>query len=251
MSRADRRRQLKEDMKRVARGVDVSKRDAADVVALMRVLHDQARQAAQQRSIDPLMRFLYDNMASTERRLAGVQVACRKGCAFCCRTFVAVTAPEALFAMRGGMRERVTAANALTGGKSYEQRADTSVPCPMLVDNACSIYAARPLVCRAGASVDAGICERSYVAQSGENIPSPLAHVLMGTGYGVALAGALKHAGLAATAAEYNAALALCSDAMEQDWLAGRDVLAHLPRPPGGDLFEAPWNRKLYDEAFA
>lgn len=259
MDRAGRRRQQKEDHRRIARGLDVAARDGADVMALMRVLHEQTRQAIAERSVDPLMNFFCENLARTEKRIAGVEIACRKGCAFCCSIWVSATAPEAIFVVksiapedRTRMREAVAAADAITGGKSADERSRISQPCPMLAANSCSVYPSRPLMCRGAASTDARVCERAYVERSGETIAQPLAHILMSTGYAVALSGAVRRAGLAATSSEYNAALMMAFDRpeAEQAWLSGTDILAELPRAPGSDVFEAPWNRKLYDEAF-
>jgi hypothetical protein len=259
MSRAERRRQQREDRKRIAQGLNVLARDGADVVALMRVLHDQVLQAMAERSVDPLMAFFCESLALTERRIADVKIACRKGCSHCCNIWVSATAPEAIFVVKSiaplekqHARDSVTAAHAVTGGNTSEERARISLPCPMLRQNICSVYASRPLMCRGAASSDVQICERAYVGHSGENILQPLSHVLMSTGYAVALAGALRHAGLAATSSEYNSALMLAFDdaGAESDWLSGRDILASLPRAPGSDVFEAEWNRKLYDEAF-
>ena len=75
MTRAERRRQEKEDRRRIARGVDVAARDGADIVALMRVLHDHAQQAIAERSVDPLMAFFCGNLALTQKRIADVRVA--------------------------------------------------------------------------------------------------------------------------------------------------------------------------------
>jgi hypothetical protein len=259
MSRAERRRQQKEDRKRIARGLDVIARDGADVTALMRVLHDQALQAIAERNINPLMSFFCESLALTERRIADVEVACRKGCSFCCNIWVSATAPEALFVVksikaadRARARESVAAAHAVTGGKSAEERTRIFQPCPMLAANSCSVYPSRPLMCRGAASIDANVCERAYVQRSGEKIAQPLPYMLMSTGYAVALAGALRHAGLAATSSEYNSALTLAFDRpeTESEWLSGKDVLTGLPRAPGSDVFEASWNRQLYEEAF-
>ncbi len=83
MSRAERRRESRDDQQRIARGLDVTARDGREIVALMRVLHERARDAIAERSVAPLMAFLYENVALAERRIAGAGAACRKGCAHC------------------------------------------------------------------------------------------------------------------------------------------------------------------------
>src|SRR5205823_15057735 len=84
-------------------------------------------------------------------------IACRSGCAHCCRQRVAVTAIEA-FALAHVLRGRsslaatVAAADARTRGLDGKQRLDAAIECPLLVEQKCSVYPARPLVCRTAAS---------------------------------------------------------------------------------------------------
>lgn len=94
--------------------------------------------------------------------------ACRAGCAFCCHHPVGITWPEALRLRQAidaldphARAERcraVTAAAAATATLPWEALA--LHPCPLLQDGRCSVYAARPLPCRAWASFDADACAR-------------------------------------------------------------------------------------------
>ena len=71
-------------------------------------------------------------------------------------------------------------------------------------------------------------------------------------GYSVALAGALRRAGLSPWSYEFNAAMltALARPDAEAAWLAGEDVFAEVPRDPGSDPFLLPSNLRLYEDAF-
>ena len=90
------------------------------------------------------------------------ELACRRGCSHCCHFPVGVTFAEALrladtINKQPELRDRVLAANAATATHSWEQL--VAVPCPLLVDDACTAHEARPMPCRALGSRDAEACE--------------------------------------------------------------------------------------------
>jgi len=77
--------------------------------------------------------------------LAKGTVACKHGCSACCHGEVALFQPEAdLIAAKTG-RPAKTLAQERRQGTPYTM---TTVPCPFLKNDACSIYAHRPMVCR-------------------------------------------------------------------------------------------------------
>lgn len=90
-----------------------------------------------------------------EQVSAGVGLACKKGCSFCCHFPVRVTAIEAELAWK----------KAKASEKFGEIEANLSesgrTACPLLVDGECSVYAHRPIACRTRNSFDAGACEKS------------------------------------------------------------------------------------------
>ncbi len=95
-------------------------------------------------------------------------IACRKGCYFCCHVHVQATIPDAILvasAIRDGTVEdfspaiRDTAAR--IAGLDADQRYRQAIPCPMLKEGACGIYAVRPTACRAYLATDARQCEAS------------------------------------------------------------------------------------------
>jgi Fe-S-cluster containining protein len=74
-------------------------------------------------------------------------LACRTGCSSCCHhhlsvfTLEADAIAQAVTALPNEMQQRVIEqAKQITG--------DESQPCPLLVDDRCAIYAARPVICR-------------------------------------------------------------------------------------------------------
>jgi Fe-S-cluster containining protein len=130
----------------------------------------------------PALRAIDDRLIDAtvaRHEAAGEHISCRKGCAACCkRQPVPVAPPEALAlsrlvdALPEPRRSAVRAAFAtaverLRDAGLYDayMRRDTEItrdavlaivrrymalalPCPFLVDDACSIYAQRPFVCR-------------------------------------------------------------------------------------------------------
>lgn len=259
MSRADYRRQLKIDEKLIAKGIDVAARDADQIISLMRVLRDKLRACAARSSVTSLMFYLYQSMTESARYLSDVPIACTKGCSHCCHIWVDAMPPEIFYtanSIRGGQRAQsiaaVDGAIAVTAGLSFDERGDMVTPCPLLADDLCSVYDVRPLVCRTAVSADANICKRSYIDVSGEDIPTPAIWMALRQGYGIALEGALHHAGLNSTAVEWNDALkiALTDGTAEARWFAGDDVFSAVQRPATPPLKDNPMYSAFYKEAF-
>jgi Fe-S-cluster containining protein len=102
------------------------------------------------------------------RRIGG-NFACHRGCSWCCTEIVLATVPEILAIFRY-IQTHFTGeeVEALVGRlKTYDANMSTKrnktftfvkEPCPLLVDNMCSIYLARPLECRGRNSDDENLC---------------------------------------------------------------------------------------------
>ncbi|MFZ1986415.1 MAG: YkgJ family cysteine cluster protein [Desulfatitalea sp.] len=124
---------------------------------------------------------------------APFEVACREGCAVCCTANVTLTTLEGRLilnhwrdsgqgppwadleaaARRPRFQPALTlnhmAALCLQGAPVPDEEADPEVgPCPLLENNRCSIYAARPLGCRA--MVSRAVCAPGGAAEMPEEI---------------------------------------------------------------------------------
>jgi hypothetical protein len=250
---------LRDDERRIARGVDVRRNDADDLAALMRVLHHLVGKSIERRSVSPLMDFVWSNLTAGAEHVSSIRIACASGCSHCCNLWVEASAPEVLFTVgqmdvlrRKSVLQSVEAACSRTAGASFEERATILTPCPLLEGDMCTIYAERPLVCRTAASTDAELCRRSLIHFSGEDIPVPLPWTSIRNNYRVALECALHRAGLPHQAREWNESLrlALTDETAEPRWLAGVDVFAGLPMPRDTVTTTHPHWRALYAHAF-
>lgn len=106
--------------------------------------------------------------------------ACRRGCSHCCHIPVAISDVEARVIGKAVGREPVRPAGALSTEVAMQLRtlpgtpaAGYGDPCPFLDQGECSIYAHRPLSCRAQVNLDADdlLCR----LQPGVEIPVPYA----------------------------------------------------------------------------
>lgn len=115
----------------------------------------------------------YDNLIAKTIDESPTKPACKAGCAFCCHYKVEIRAHEMLlikdYISKTFNAEKITAVlaeaetnAALIRTLTPEQHLTTNIKCPMLQDNQCSIYPARPFRCRNFHSTDANACEQSH-----------------------------------------------------------------------------------------
>ncbi len=88
-------------------------------------------------------------------------LACEKGCTYCCYGWqVKLTFAELFLFLK--------ALNKLDNSKKkeiaqklekFKEGYDENTPCPFLITNLCSVYEARPFVCRTYSSYDKKLCE--------------------------------------------------------------------------------------------
>jgi Fe-S-cluster containining protein len=108
---------------------------------------------------------------------------CKKGCAWCCSDLVLATAPEilAVFAYiqsnftdaeKEALSERVESYENTVCPQRKNALALIQEPCPLLVNNECSAYEARPLACRGRNSTNVEAC-RMWSESPGEGPPVP------------------------------------------------------------------------------
>ena len=99
---------------------------------------------------------------------------CRGGCSYCCcKPNVLVSIPELVrvldyiehtltAAALSALRDRARTYSAQMEGRPLDEPVNDSVPCPLLVDDRCSVYEVRPLVCRGYNSTDVAACRRAH-----------------------------------------------------------------------------------------
>ncbi len=163
--------------------------------------------------------------------------ACTKGCSYCCRNFVSLSAPQA-FVIADHIRsaysenldaavERIFAAEEQTRDVDQERRYTERQPCALLVDDVCSVYEARPTTCRGWASIDVSMCEKWL-----DDIPTPGGYIMFRGAADNALWAALRKFGLHYGGYELNHAVrvALEVEDAEQRWLNGEDIFANVMR---------------------
>lgn len=168
-------------------------------------------------------------------------LACAAGCAFCCYHPVDITAPEA-FVMAAYLQTAFTeaefeaaatrlAANAeRIQALSHDEHALAKIPCALLVNGQCGIYAARPFACRAWHSMSAARCEAIFTHGDPLSMIPPLDMDLYNTQWEVVygFAEGIRQAGLDERPYELHSMLhrALSLPDVALRWLQGEDVFA-------------------------
>lgn len=177
--------------------------------------------------------------------------ACMRGCDPCCCLQVAATAPEIFHAAHfirvtapAFSRHGVDLSQSLRSvqddiaGKGQEERLASQTACPLIINGACSVYAARTLACRSHISFDREACAQAVQGCDVEVVTSA-AHKTTRILVQGALQAALRDAGLAWGAYEFLGALdrALQNPDCERLWREGVDVFADL-RLDDGESFD-------------
>uniref|UniRef100_UPI0034389873 YkgJ family cysteine cluster protein n=1 Tax=uncultured Altererythrobacter sp. TaxID=500840 RepID=UPI0034389873 len=162
------RRKLAADQASVAGGISTQEFDPAAFISLMRVIREKLRISVDRASITPLMHFLYDNFEQSAANLSQDKLACRKGCSHCCNIWTDAYAPEVFFAAKKlskksnpSVSQSIADTGAFSSNISFGQRDRLPIPCPLLVDDVCSMYEARPFNCRTAVSLDDEVCKRA------------------------------------------------------------------------------------------
>lgn len=175
--------------------------------------------------------------------------ACSKGCAFCCRALIVVTAPEVFFLAEHltrtrdekslvDLKRRVSDVDRVTRGEAGDARWRRGPPCPLLgeSDNACSAYAGRPLACRGLLSSSVKGCMDAFAVRASDPRFAGARPFLFQNSevFLRALAISLAAHGRPLYRLELNAALVAVwstPDPLEK-WLSGVDIFANA-RAPG------------------
>lgn len=165
-------------------------------------------------------------------------LACKRGCSHCCHRPVSTSAPTALWIASTLRRTstkdefanalaRIAALDEKTHGLPFSPSSRPPLPCAFLVDDACSIYAIRPFVCRAWNSADEDACRRALKEEAVE-MRFDLFQRTTFSGAEKGMHAALRARGLDPVDLEFTAAIRVAmenADASER-WLAGEPVFA-------------------------
>jgi Fe-S-cluster containining protein len=150
-------------------------------------------------------------------------VQCREGCAYCCqKPGVLVTIPEFVRIVEhvvstfdpealGRLRDRARRYVSALGGRNFNEPTSDRIPCPLLVNDRCSIYQIRPLVCRSYNSTSVEACRRASLDQTST---VPIFAILKDVtdGITVGVSQALERHGLSGALLDLGTALAIALD---------------------------------------
>ena len=234
LERAEKRRIQREDAKWIGKPL-VMNRGAKPFEANVRHLAGLLRDQSRPQRASEAAAFTQELYERTLASLKPPTVACAKGCAHCCNTFVTIIPAEAfrvarLVRERSGVAARITETYAATSKIPQLERWKAKLPCPLLEADICSVHAARPLTCRGCVSTSADVCFRIYIEGKEENPPFPLEYGSVCTATAAILAAALRLTGLPDRSLDWNGALAaaIASPDSETRWLAGEDVFTNV-----------------------
>jgi Fe-S-cluster containining protein len=218
------------------------------IIGMGVVLCDKLQDAADHARATAAVRLAATLLDRTTAKMAQASdFACARGCSYCCNSAVPVSAPEVL-ALASHIAGTQGAASGLdpatvasrTTERVALQKSGTSstgsLPCPLLVDDACSVHEARPMSCRQTFSTSAEGCREAKEGWRND-FPFVPAGINVGVMLRSLLISASRSAGLDPATYELSSALAIAlttADA-ERRWLAGEDVFAgavKLQRPP-------------------
>lgn len=203
-------------------------------VVLQEALTDTAR-ADRASHAASLMHRVFE--ASLKAQPPRLEMACKSGCDSCCHNWVSATAPE-LFLLARGLRGKTepTLLERLrtTAGLSIADRFGRKLPCALLVDGRCSVYAQRPTVCRQTTSTNLAACIEEFEGHdfNGDIVVS---RVMLDHARNcrVPLQVALAACGRSQAGYELSAGLlAAMVEGAETLWLAGGDPFAGVATAP-------------------
>lgn len=170
-----------------------------------------------------------------------VEIACRKGCSYCCYSYVMVLPPE-VFRIAEQVRSgragtpvaSVVAERAVPlRGLDTKARTGAKLPCPLLENGMCSVYEVRPIVCRQATSLALQSCIDEFEGMDKDGVVEiSSAHMTHAGNANVVMLGAMRSAGLPTEAYELSSALVAALEApdTEAHWLAGADVFRDVPK---------------------
>ena len=238
ISREQRRAALRDILKEYERG-GFNPNRIVTVFGLVRQLVDlfeDTRNSKRMSDAGAIVMKAYDDCAKKYARPQ--DLACKKGCGYCCHTRVTVTVPEIFLLARAvrarwedpadDFKRKYQSAEGATRSLSLDERQATRTACPLLADSACSMYEPRPLTCRAYGSKALAACLDVYNGMPNAVPQSDMSQLMRAVIF-AGLKAALKHCGVDDRGYELGHALeaALVPDA-EARWLGGENHFADV-----------------------
>lgn len=174
-----------------------------------------------------------DALASHVKRKPNVHFDCKAGCSHCCTLRIETVAPEIFLLARHLKRQPADAVSALIeklDGHSERARnvrmEDFFLPCPLLVNDKCSVYDLRPTMCRKYFSMDVEECKKP----SG-SIPEDGEMVMKASAMTYGFLEAYERAKFSRESHELGQALliALTDSSAEDRWFRGEVVFPSIP----------------------
>jgi Fe-S-cluster containining protein len=173
---------------------------------------------------------------SIKADLKEVKIGCHKGCGYCCRALVTVSAPEIFrvahwVAENAGRALPIPAEALVAEGDRRAPMTEMEMfhemaPCALLVEEACGVYEVRPLPCRALYSTSSEACRLAMQEAKGQvpivGPPMNKAEIVRAI-----MMAAMQSLGFSDRGYELSQAVGhvLRHPDAEQRWLAGEDVL--------------------------
>jgi hypothetical protein len=166
----------------------------------------------------------------------GLKIECSPGCKACCYQGVEVSIPEAILVAlqvadpADPRRAAILETAAKVDGLELVDRVRSRLPCPLLVDNKCSVYEDRPLLCRATLSPCAAGCYQALLHNNAESLQIHVVPQFFAVADKDALRGICKDLGLQHGNVELVQAVAaiLHDPTIVIRWAAGDQVFATL-----------------------
>lgn len=188
---------------------------------------------------DTVVKF-YDRISSRIDKIVTnnqLDIACKKGCCYCCYLRVEVRAYEVFTISRfihqkrsdveiKQLIDRLRSTADAISGLTREEHFARNVECSLLLDGECSVYAVRPALCHKHHSLSEQQCQRSFENPSDVSIP-PVGHPLIIQSTRAAILGfrdALDKVGLDSNLYELNSALLVALEHPEfgKKWRKGK-----------------------------
>jgi Fe-S-cluster containining protein len=197
----------------------------------------QAKNITRIREIVNDSHALSENLIEKEQATSTLSLDCKAGCSFCCYNQVGVTPAEVLVISDylktrlnkdelKALNGRITDLDKVTHNLNFFDRKKSKLPCPLLVNNQCSVYEVRPLSCRGWNSTDVNDCQRALETREDVEIKVSGNHLMITNSISTGITRGLLEAGLRAAPLELTAALRIVLSKFNaaEKYLAGQNV---------------------------